>query len=151
MRHANPASVWTRFAVLPMLAVSIWSSDWIGWFCLIPVALSVAWLVINPLFFREPISTKHWVSKSVFGEGIWTEGDRSTFPEEFRSKIPAIATAFQLVGMAALVYGLVALDPIAVVAGIVIAQLAKLWFLDRMVLLFEAMKTQNTEYAGWEY
>ena len=30
-RHANPISVWTRFAVLPMLALSIWSRDWIGW------------------------------------------------------------------------------------------------------------------------
>ena len=27
MRHANPASVWTRFAVLPMLVISIWSRD----------------------------------------------------------------------------------------------------------------------------
>jgi hypothetical protein len=30
MRHANPISVWTRFAVLPMLAASVWSRDWIG-------------------------------------------------------------------------------------------------------------------------
>ena len=25
-RHANPASVWTRFAALPLLVVAIWSS-----------------------------------------------------------------------------------------------------------------------------
>ena len=31
MRHANPWSVWTRFAVPPLLAISIWSRDWIGW------------------------------------------------------------------------------------------------------------------------
>ena len=30
MRHANPASVWTRFAVLPLLMLSVWSRDWIG-------------------------------------------------------------------------------------------------------------------------
>jgi len=30
MRHANPVSVWTRFAVLPMLAASIWSRDGSG-------------------------------------------------------------------------------------------------------------------------
>jgi hypothetical protein len=30
MRHANPVSVWTRFAVLPLLAASIWSRDWIA-------------------------------------------------------------------------------------------------------------------------
>ena len=30
LRHANPASVWTRFAIMPVLAVAIWSYDWIG-------------------------------------------------------------------------------------------------------------------------
>jgi hypothetical protein len=35
MRHANPVSVWTRFAVLPLLAAAIWSRDWIGWWCLL--------------------------------------------------------------------------------------------------------------------
>jgi hypothetical protein len=28
--HANPMSVWTRFTVLSLLAISIWSRDWIG-------------------------------------------------------------------------------------------------------------------------
>jgi hypothetical protein len=26
-RHANPVSVWTRFAVLPLLALAVWSRD----------------------------------------------------------------------------------------------------------------------------
>ena len=58
---------------------------------------------------------------------------------------------FQLVGMAVLAYGLVELDLLAVVAGLVIVQCAKAWFIDRMVLLFEDMKTHNPTYAGWEY
>jgi hypothetical protein len=150
MRHANPASVWTRFAVLPLLALAIWSRDWIGWWCLIPIALSIVWLVVNPLVFKEPRSTKYWVSKSVFGERIWTEGDRSSFPAEFRSSVPTVSTVIQLIGIALLTYGLVVLDPVATVAGIVIAQVAKLWFLDRMVLLYDAMKRTNPEYAAWE-
>jgi hypothetical protein len=28
MRHANPVSVWTRFAVLPLLALAVWSREW---------------------------------------------------------------------------------------------------------------------------
>ena len=32
-----------------------------------------------------------------------------------------------------------------------IVQGGKLWYLDRMVLLFEDMKAQNPEIAGWEY
>jgi hypothetical protein len=31
MRHANPVSVWTRFAVLPLMALAVWSREWIGW------------------------------------------------------------------------------------------------------------------------
>jgi hypothetical protein len=27
----------------------------------------------------------------------------------------------------------------------------KLWYIDRMVLLFEEMKTRDPEYARWEY
>jgi hypothetical protein len=30
LRHANPISVWTRFAVLPLLALSIWSRAWVA-------------------------------------------------------------------------------------------------------------------------
>ena len=89
-------------------------------------------------------------STIVFGERIWTEADRSSFPAEFRSSVPTVSTVIQLIGIALLTYGLVVLDPVATVAGIMIAQVAKLWFLDRMVLLYDAMKRTNPEYAAWE-
>lgn len=59
--------------------------------------------------------------------------------------------AFQLLGLAVLVYGLVELRLLDVVTGLVIVQCAKAWFLDRMVLLFEDMKGRRPEYANWEY
>ncbi len=49
LRHANPVSVWTRFAVLPLLALSIWSRDWIGWWSLVPVVLTLVFMVVNLL------------------------------------------------------------------------------------------------------
>jgi hypothetical protein len=60
LRHANPVSVWTRFAVLPLLALSIWSRDWIGWWSLVPIALSLVFMVVNPLLFPKPASTRNW-------------------------------------------------------------------------------------------
>ena len=150
MRHANPASVWTRFAALPLIVLAVWSRDWIGWWCLVPVALSLLWLVVNPLFFHEPASTRNWASKSVFGERVWTEGNRSMFPPEFRSRVPTITMLFQGVGVAAMVYGLVVLDPITTVTGLVLCQVAKVWYLDRMVLLFDAMVPRVAEYASWD-
>jgi Family of unknown function (DUF6653) len=152
LRHANPVSVWTRFAVLPMLALSIWSRDWIGWWSLIPIALSLIFMMVNPLLFPKPRSTRNWASKGVFGERIWSDRTKVELPEQFRSpRVANVTYLFQAVGMVVLADGLVRLDLVAVVAGLLIVQCAKAWFIDRMVLLFEDMKTRHSEYAGWEY
>jgi hypothetical protein len=152
MRHANPLSVWTRFAVLPLLAASIWSWDWIGWWSLVPLLLSLVFMMVNPLLFPEPRSTRNWTSKSVLGERVWADRDTVELPEQFRaSRVPAVAQAFQVVGVAVLAYGLVRYDLLAVVTGTVLAQVAKAWYLDRMVLLFEHMKARRPEYAAWEH
>lgn len=152
LRHANPISVWTRFAVLPMLALSIWSRTWIGWWSLIPIALSLVFMIINPVLFPKPRSTKNWASKGVFGERIWADRTKVELPEQYRSSRAANVTyLFQLAGMVVLAYGLFRLDLISVVAGLLIVQCAKAWFIDRLVLLFEDMKTRQAEYAGWEY
>jgi len=151
MRHANPASVWTRFAVLPLLVLTIWSRDRIGWWCLVPIVLLVVWLMVNPLFFRQPDSTRNWASRAVFGERLWTGRHRSSFPEEFRSAVPAVAQGAQIIGLVPMIYGLVVLDPAASVCGMLIVQVGKCWYLDRMVLLFEAVQRTDPEVAAWEY
>lgn len=152
MRHANPLSVWTRFSVLSLFAISIWSRDWIGWLCLIPIALSIAWMFVNPLLFKEPRSTRSWASRAVFGERIWVDRDKLELPEEFRSAaVPNIANAFGGIGLIFLAYGLYELDIVVTVAGILIVHGGKLWYLDRMTLLFDRMKGRSATYAAWEY
>jgi hypothetical protein len=152
MRHANPLSVWTRFAVLPLLAASIWSRDWIGWWSLVPLVLSLVFMMVNPLLFPTPRSTRNWTSKAVFGERIWADRNTVELPEQFRtSRVPAVTQTIQVAGMVVLAYGLVRFDLLAAVTGTVLAQTAKCWYLDRMVLLFEDMTTRRPEYAVWEY
>ncbi len=121
-RHANPVSVWTRFAVVPLLTLSIWSRDWIGWWCLVP---TVASLVSE----RTTVAT----------------------PPQFTTAVLNVTYALQAAGVAVLAYGLVRLDVVATVAGFVIVQATKAWFIDRQVLLFEEMKGRHDEYARWEY
>lgn len=150
-RHANPISVWTRFAVLPMLTVSIWSRDWIGWWCLVPIVLSLVFMMVNPVLFAKPRSTKNWASKGVFGERIWSERTTVPVPPQFTARVLNVTYAIQAVGAVILGYGLVRLDLVATVAGMVILQAAKAWFIDRQVLLFEDMKTRHASYASWEY
>jgi hypothetical protein len=151
LRHANPVSVWSRFAVLPLLAISIWSRDWIGWWSLVPIVLSLVFMMVNPLLFPEPRSTRNWASKAVFGEHVWSERDRVPVPDRYVSKVPNATYAFQTVGLIIMVYGLVRLDVVATVSGLLICQVAKAWYLDRMVLLYDDMKTRHAEYAKWEY
>jgi hypothetical protein len=152
MRHANPTSVWTRFAVLPLLIVSVWSREWIGWWCLVPVVLSLVFMMVNPMLFPPPRSTRNWASKGVFGERVWSERNEVEVPAQFRDKAPLNATyGFQTIGLAVMVYGLVRLDVVDVVAGMLLVQVAKAWYIDRMVLLFEDMKQRHERYAQWEY
>jgi hypothetical protein len=151
MRHSNPASVWTRFSVLPLLVASIWSRKWIGRRFVVPLGLSTAWLFANPLLFKPPRTTKNWASKAVFGERIWVNQERSELPDQFNSAMPNVASAYQAVGLGPLAYGLWKLKVGPTVGGILIVQGGKLWYLDRMVLLFDEMKTRDAEYARWEY
>jgi hypothetical protein len=152
MRHANPVSVWTRFAVLPMIVVSVWSRDWIGWWCLVPLVLSLVFMMVNPLLFRPPRSTRNWASKGVLGERIWSERAGVGVPAQFLRSGPLTVTyVFQTLGLAALGYGLVRLDVVAVVTGMLLVQAAKAWFIDRMVLLFDDMAGRYERYAEWDF
>ena len=98
-----------------------------------------------------PASTRNWASKGVFGERIWSDRRTIQIPDQFASRVPNLANAYSCIGLAMLVYGLVALDVWLAVAGIVIVHGGKLWYIDRMVLLFEDMKQRDADYASWEY
>jgi len=109
-------------------------------------------MMVDPLLFPPPRSTRNWTSRSVFGERIWTERGKVELPAQFRGSGVTNATdAIQVAGLAVMAYGLVEPDLLAVVSGLLITQTAKAWFLDRMVLLFEHMKAGNPTYAAWEY
>ena len=152
MRHANPASVWTRFTVLSLLSLAIWSRDWIGIWCLIPVALALVWMFVNPLFFKAPESTRNWASRAVLGERIWVDRDKIDLPEQFRSRWSSlIANAYSTIGMGFLAYGLVDLGLLATIAGLLITHGGKAWYLDRISLLYAEMKGRSREYASWDY
>jgi hypothetical protein len=151
MRHANALSVWTRFSCMSLIALAVWSRVWIGWYSLLPIAVTVTWLFVNPRFFGVPASTRNWASKSVFGERIWLERESVALPPSFVSHVPNLANAYASVGLVAVISGLVVLEVWTVVAGIVVMHGAKLWYLDRMVLLFEVMKERHPRYAAWEF
>ena len=147
-RHANPWSVWTRFSCLPLLALAVWSRDWIGWWSLLPLAGALAWTWYNPRAFPPPARTDSWASKGTFGERVYLDRRQVTIPAH-HLRASRILTILSALGAVILVYGLAALDFAATIAGLILAMLAKAWFVDRMVWLYEDMKDSRPDYAGW--
>ncbi len=134
-RHASPWSVWTRMATLPVLLAAIASHTLLGWWALVPVAVVVVWLWLNPRLFPPPTSTRSWASRAVLGERLWLDRGRR-IDREHRMAATIAATASSA-GFAAALYGAVIADWGWTVAGAAVCYLGKLWFLDRMVWLLE--------------
>lgn len=149
-RHANPWSVWTRYAAFPLLVVAVWSFYWVGWWALAPVAAVVVWLVVNPRVFPPPASTDNWASKAVLGERIWVSLKRDEVPAR-HGIVPRIAAAIAAAASLALIWAFVTRDAASAFLSMALVMLAKTWFVDRMVWLFEDMKDANPEYRSWLY
>ena len=147
-RHANPWSGWTRMPILPLLALSIWSRIWIGWWCLLPVLALVVWTYWNPRAFPEPVSTDNWMSKVTFGERVWLNTGVHPIPDHHGRMASYLGTLAGS-GLVPLIWGLWVLNPWAVLLGLVITVMGKLWQMDRMVWIYQDMKSQVPEYAAW--
>jgi hypothetical protein len=149
-RHANPMSVWTRYAALPFLVLTIWSRVWLGPWCWPLIGVVVIWIWINPRVFPKPTSTDSWASRAVLGERVWLRRKELPVPEH-HCRAPNVLSIFSLLGLAAAVYGLIELRLWPAVLGTLLVILAKSWFLDRMVWLYADMQDATPEYRSWLY
>jgi hypothetical protein len=137
-RHANPWSGWTRMAILPLLALVGWSRAWIGWWALLPLLLLIGFTWVNPRLFPPPARWDAWISRGVLGERLWVARDRVPVPAHHR-RLPPLLSAVGAAGMLLLLYGVAMLEIWPTLLGLVVAYLAKLWFIDRMVWLHQDM------------
>lgn len=144
-RHANPWSVWTRTTVLPLLILAGWSRVWIGNWALGLGAAAVLWTWLNPHLFGRPTSLENWASKAVLGERAWIRRDDVLVPQRHRI-IPHVLNAINGVGILFVIGGVVQLAVWPTVFGLMLNYTGKLWFLDRMVWLYEDMKDATPEY-----
>lgn len=147
-RHANPWSVWTRVPILPAMALAVFSRVWIGWWCLVPIALLLVWVWLNPRIFPVPRRTDRWSSLATFGERVWLARGRVPIPSHhvLTAHILSIVSG---AGALLCIYGLIVLDGWMITAGVAVSVLAKLWFCDRMVWLYWDMIDADPAYRDW--
>lgn len=146
-RHASPWSVWTRMATLPVLLAAIWSHTALGWWALVPGAIVAAWLWLNPRLFPPPASTRSWASRAVLGERLWL--DRARPIDREHRTAATVAAGASSIGFVAAIYGAAANDWGWTVAGAAVCYLGKLWFIDRMVWVFEDERRRDPAVAAW--
>ncbi len=142
--HANPWSAWTRMITLPFLILAIWSRVWLGWYSLVPIVLLVIWIKFNPTLFKRTTHFRNWMSKAVMGEKYWTEREERPVPKRHHLVI-AILIFFQTLGTAVLAFGLWKLNIEITVMGTILVYASKMWFLDRMVWIFEDMQSLEAQ------
>jgi hypothetical protein len=147
-RHANPLSVWTRFATFPFLMLALWSFHWIGWYAPAPIALLAIWLWLNPRIFPPPVSTQSWASRAVLGERVFLLRMMHPVPVE-HSNVATLLGIGSALGALLMAAGLIAAEPFTFVAGGIAVAFFKLWLCDRMVWLFDEMSEDVPEYRSW--
>ena len=135
-RHANPWSVYTRIPIPALLVAAIWSRAWIGWWSLVPIGLCLMWTLANPRVFPPPRTLDHWAARSVMGETLWAKRNSTPLPPRHRTA-PLVLGLLSAAGLPFLVWGLVVLDPWITLFGLAVQMTGKLWFLDRMALLYD--------------
>ena len=150
LRHANPWSVWTRITVLPILIMSIWSRAWIGWWSLLLLMVAIAWAWFNPRIFKKPSSTENWASKAVLGERVWLNRKEILIPAHHQI-MPNILNGVSGIGLLFIIWSIWHFEIWPTFAGCIFVYAGKLWFLDRMVWIYEDMKNSNPEYVSWLY
>ncbi|WP_199335003.1 DUF6653 family protein [Streptomyces sp. GMR22] len=131
-RHANPWSVWTRFAAIPAFELAVWSRQWLGWWCLAAVVAVVVWLWLNVRLFK-PVAPISWAARGIYGEQLHVDG---RFPAEHRRTLNWLI-ASGLAGFVLIAWGLIVLQVWPLTLGTVMVVLAQLWRIDRYGLLFQ--------------
>ncbi|MCF6431046.1 DUF6653 family protein [Leisingera sp. MMG026] len=147
-RHANPWSVVSRMTVLPLMTLAVWSRVWLGWAAVLPIALVLVWTWWNPRAFGLPASTGTWASRGTFGERVLLNRAQVPIPRHHLGWAKGLAWASGI-GAIPWVYGLWILDPGFILGGLTLMVGGKLWFVDRMVWLYQDMQDRHPEYARW--
>lgn len=147
-RHANPWSGWTRMLALPLLCIAVWSRFWIGLWAILPIALAIGFIWINPRLFSEPSHFRAWMSRGVLGERVFLE-HRKEIPAHHR-KMAHLLSGLSVPGVVLMIWGLAVFWWEGVVFGAFLASVTKIWFVDRMVWILQDWRSAGNAVPGMD-
>lgn len=133
-----------RHRPLPLFIAAVWSRVWLGYWSLIPIAFVLWWIWFNPRAFGPAKDDHAWMTKCVLGERFWSNRKKVPVPERHR-KLPNVLNVASLTGFPFLIWGLVTFQPWPTIFGMVLITWAKLWYVDRMSILYDDMVSASPE------
>jgi len=143
-RHANPLSGFTRIISYPLVFLPLWFlSDFLAdpypyWYVAVGGIIVIVWFAINPRLFKKPKDYSHYLSRGVLGEKLWTE-DRK------KDSISLILTLTMAPFFFVSIYSCYMQLFWETMFFAAVPFLIKLWFIDRMVFLYDQNRTNVTK------
>lgn len=128
--------MYTRLTCLPLIALAIWSRDWLGWGALFPLAIALFWTWYNPRAFTPYDKADNWATKGVLGERIFLGRHKTPVPESYLHNA-WISSLLSFGGLVVLGYGLWHLSLVYVLLGLTGVIIPKLWFVSKMGRLYD--------------
>ncbi len=83
-------------------------------------------------------------------ERVWLNRNQIPVPLDDRP-LPNLLGVVSALGMVFVIWGAIAIAIWPTLLGASVVYLSKLWFIDRMVWLYEDMKNVEPEYRRWLY
>ena len=147
-KHANPLSVYRSMSILPLMSLAVISRIWRDCYALVPIAFVVIWTWWNPRAFGPPKTSNNWAAHGTFGERVFLTRASIPVPQHHSRWAVGLGIASG-VGAVPWLYGLWSLDLGMVLFGLALMIGGKLWFVDRMVWLYQDMKDADPTYSNW--
>ena len=88
------------------------------------------------------------MSKGAMGERVWLNRDSVPVPAYHRT-VPNVLSTVSAISVIFIIWGVLVFDLWPTLFGTMLAYLGKLWFVDRMVWLWQDMQDATPEYRSW--
>jgi hypothetical protein len=82
------------------------------------------------------------------GERVWLNRDAVPVPAYHRT-VPNVLSAVSAISVLFIIWGVLVFDLWPTLFGTMLAYLSKLWFVDRMVWIWQDMQDATPEYRSW--